>query len=76
MEIPSKWAVMEVGYGEGKKFLYHTMEHDGPNFFATEKEAQEWAQDHCRFNQKAMVVVVKIERMVKAKPVEFDNIAA
>jgi hypothetical protein len=73
--VPSKWVAIVVQYGEGQKHLYSDHE-ISPQFCRSELEAQQWAEDHCRFNQRAMVAVLKVDRLVCAKPVEFERITA
>lgn len=74
--IPSKWVTIVVEYGEKQKHLYAETVDYPVCFWDTEDQAQKAAEDHCRFNQRAMVLVLRADRMVKARPVEFDSIKA
>ena len=74
-EIPSKWVAIVVLYGERRKHLYEHHDHR-PHFFPTERDARKWAEDHCRFDQKANVLILRADSIVRAKPVEFETIAA
>jgi hypothetical protein len=74
--VPSKWVCIVVHYGEKKKHLYSGIDDGTPTFFASEGEAEKWAFDHCRYDQKATVLICRADRLVVAKPVEFDSIKA
>lgn len=74
-QIPSKWAAITVEYGEKRKHLSADCE-SSLHFFATAAEADEWAKKHCAYDQKAIVAVLKIERLVKAAPVVFEIVNA
>ena len=74
-KVPSKWITIVVKYGEKGKHLYADTDFS-TGFWATEAEAQMWAEGHCRYDQKAIVAVLKVDRLVKAKPVEFETVAA
>jgi len=73
--IPSKWVAIVVQYGEGRKHFYMGRD-TSPFFFATEAEAQNLAEAHCREHPKDAVLVLRVDRLVYAKPIEFDNIRA
>lgn len=74
-KIPSKWMAVVVHYGERGKHLYSDPDLS-TNFFATEEEADKWAKNHCAYDQKAMVAILKVERLVKAAPVTFEVVTA
>jgi hypothetical protein len=74
-KIPSKWMAVIVQYGERGKHLCSDPD-VSPNFFATEEEADKWAKEHCAYDQKAIVAILKVERLVKAAPVVFEVVNA
>lgn len=74
-DVPSKWVAIVVKYGDGRKHLYSDSDLS-PRFFAAENEAQAWSEGFCRDNPRATVLVLQAKRIVKAKPIEFENIEA
>lgn len=73
--VPSKWMATVVEYGEKKGHLYVPIEHS-QMFFATEAEADKWAKDQCAYDQKSLVAILKVDRLVKAAPVTFEVMTA
>jgi hypothetical protein len=69
-ELPSKWAICDAAWGEGKKHLY-CPDHESLEFFATEGEAQKEADLAIQEGSK-MVMVLEVKSLFLAKSVAYD----
>lgn len=71
-EIPTKWFVAEVAWGEGKRHLY-LVDNEAIEVCKTEagarKEAEEWIR-----NGSKMVALLEIKTLLVPKPVEYEAI--
>ena len=75
MSIPERWATARVKWGEQQKHLYVDADYS-IGLYVTEEEAQSVAEQHCKTDLTAMVLVFKIDRLVRAKPIAFESIKA
>lgn len=68
--LPSEWAIVAIAFGEGKKHLYAT-DKASLEFFPSYDKALSAAQAAIE-DGGGMIAVMQVNRLLKAKPVEFD----
>lgn len=71
-EIPTKWAVIEVGWGEGRKHIY-SLEKWEISYHGTEDAAREAAKEMIRTGESTMMAVMEVKTILVPKPVEFTE---
>lgn len=71
-EIPTKWAAVEVDWGEGKKHIY-SLDRWHLTYCATEEEARALAKDRISSGHSKMMAVLEVKTILVPKPVEFTE---
>ena len=75
MSMPSGWATVPVRYGEKRAHFYATSEdQELLGFHPTEERALAAARNECARNPDVMMAILKIEQVIKAKPVEVEAV--
>lgn len=73
-EVPTPWVAIVVERGEKNKHLYMGMDGTHPSFHKTEKEAYEWAYEHCRMRPLEEVLILRASKLVRVQPMTFELI--
>ena len=71
--LPSKWAVCDAAWGEGKKHLY-CPDRESLEFYSSQDEALAEAETAIQEGSK-MVMVMEIKSLFVAKPIAYDELA-
>jgi hypothetical protein len=72
--IPSKWATVDVSWGEGKKHLC-ARDAESFEFHADEEVAQNAAEKSIR-QGGGMVAIMEIKRVLVAKPIVYEILSS
>ena len=71
-EIPTKWAIIEFGWGEGKKHIYSMNEWE-LGYYHTEEQARAAAKEMIAGGEAKMMAVMEVKALLVPKPVDFTE---
>lgn len=70
--IPTKWAVVEVDWGEGRKHIY-SLDKWEIAYYPTEEDARSAAKGMISTGEAKMMAVLEVKTILVPKPVEFTE---
>jgi hypothetical protein len=73
-EIPTKWATVEIGWGEGKKHIYSLNDWE-IGYYDTEEKAREAAKEMISSGEANMMAILEVKTILVPKPIEFTETA-
>ena len=73
-EIPTKWAIVEFDWGEGRKHIY-SLEKWDIGYYKTEEEARHAAKLMIQDGEARMMAVLEVKALLVPKAVEFTEFA-
>lgn len=71
-EIPTKWAIVEIGWGEGRKHIYSMRDWE-IGYYRSEEEARANAKDLISQGEAKMMAILEVKTILVPKPVEFTE---
>ena len=71
-EIPTKWAIVEFDWGEGKKHIY-SLEKWEVGYYRTEEDARAAAKALIQQGDAKMMAVLEVKALLVPKPVDFTE---
>jgi hypothetical protein len=71
-EIPTKWAVVEFGWGEGKKHIYSLSNWD-VGYYPTEEHARAAAKEMIADGEAKMMAVMEVKALLVPKAIDFTE---
>lgn len=72
-EIPTKWAIVEFGWGAAKKHIY-SLEKWEIGYYDTEEKARAAAKDMIQSGEARMMAVLEVKALLVPKPVDFTEV--
>ena len=72
-EIPTKWAIVEFGWGSGKKHIY-SLEQWEIGYYHTEEQARAAAKEMIQDGDAKMMAVLEVKALLVTKPVDFTEV--
>ena len=71
-EIPTKWAIVEFDWGEGRKHIY-SLEKWEIGYYRTEEDARAAAKQMVQDGGAKMMAVLEVKALLVPKAVEFTE---
>jgi hypothetical protein len=71
-EIPTKWAIIEFGWGTGRAHIY-SLEKWEIGFYHTEEDARSAAKKMIQDGDAKQIAVLEVKALLVPKPVDFTE---
>jgi len=71
-DIPTKWAIVEFDWGEGKRHIY-SLDRWRLTYYPTEEAARTAAKNEMQAGTSKMMAVLEVKTLLVPKPVDFTE---